>query len=124
MYPKKIQGIALEITFKTKKLQKICNSDANLRKEFGDVCAKRIRQRLDEIEASDNMMILKKVHPRLHPLKGDKKKRMQHALDLKHPFRLIIEPDHDPVPLKEDSGFDYEKITVVQIVEAEDYHGK
>ena len=48
---------------------------------------------------------------------------MQHALDLEHPYRLIIEPDHDPVPVKEDGGLDYEKITVAQIIEVEDYHG-
>ena len=52
------EGVALEITFISRKLQKICNSDANLKKEYGDVCAKKIRQRLDEIEASDNMMTL------------------------------------------------------------------
>ena len=114
----------MDITFKTKKLQKLCISDASLKKEFGEACAKKIRQRLDEIEASDNMSILKRVHPRLHPLKGERKKRMQHALDLKHPYRLIIEPDHNPVPLKEDGGLDYKNITVAQVVEVEDYHGK
>jgi toxin HigB-1 len=114
----------LEITFKSRKLQKICNSNANLKKEFGDKCGKKIRQRLDEIAASDNMRILKLVHPRLHHLQGKRKKRMQHAMDLKHPYRLIIEPDQDPVPLLDDGGLDYEKITIVQVVEVEDYHGK
>jgi len=105
-------------------MKKICNSGAKLKKEFGEVCAKKIQLRLDEIEASNNMMILKSVHPRLHPLKGERGKRLQHGLDLKQPYRLIIEPDHDPVPLKEDSGIDYEKITVIQVIEVEDYHGK
>ena len=88
------------------------------------MCAKKIRQRLDDIEASDNMVILKKVHPRLHPLEGARKKRMQHALDLSHPYRLIIEPDHDPVPIKEDGGLDYEQIKIIQVIEVEDYHGR
>lgn len=58
---------------------------------------------------------------RLHPLKGDRKG--QFAVDAKHPYRLIFESNHDPIPVKEDGGVDLSKVTSVIILEVEDYHG-
>lgn len=57
---------------------------------------------------------------RRHPLLG--KRSGEFAIDLKHPFRLILEPDHDPIPKKGDGSVDLERITAIRILRVEDYH--
>lgn len=46
----------------------------------------------------------------------------QLAVDLKHPQRLIFQPDDDPVPRKADGGLDWSLVTRVMILEIVDYH--
>jgi len=58
---------------------------------------------------------------RCHELKGDRTGQL--SLDLDHPYRLIIEPAHDPIPRKPDGGLDWNKVTAVMIVGVEDTHG-
>lgn len=81
-----------------------------------------IRRRLDEIADSNNLAILKQVHPRCHELKGDRKGKW--SLDLKHPYRLVFEIANDPIPNLESGGVDPNKVTAVRILEVEDTHGR
>ena len=57
---------------------------------------------------------------RRHELTG--KRKGTFAVDLKHPFRLIFKPNHEPVPKKEDGGIDLTKVTAITILGVEDYH--
>ena len=57
---------------------------------------------------------------RRHLLKGQRKG--QFAVDLVHPFRIVFEPNHDPVPQSEDGGIDLDRVTAIMIVEVTDYH--
>jgi len=61
------------------------------------------------------------VPGRCHALREDR--AGQFALDLWGPYRLIFEPDNDPLPKKEDGGIDIAKVTSVRILEIADYHG-
>jgi proteic killer suppression protein len=81
----------------------------------------RLKRRLDDIAAAQNMAILKKVPGRLHPLLANRKG--QWAMDLDHPLRLIMEPLADSLT-KKDGRLDLSKITAVRILDVEDYHGK
>ncbi len=42
---------------------------------------------------------------------------------MKHPFRFILKPEHNPLPLKGDGGIDKTKVTRIRIMEVVDYHG-
>ena len=53
-------------------------------------------------------------------LKGDRKGTF--AVLLQNPLRLIFEPDHEPVPVKEDGGIDLTAVTAITILEITDYH--
>ena len=57
---------------------------------------------------------------RCHELKGNRKGQL--SLDLKHPYRLIIEPADDPIPYKTDGGLDWTRVTIVRVIEVIDYH--
>ena len=77
--------------------------------------------RLTQIEAADNLTVLKTLPgTRLHPLKGNRKG--QFSVDLDHPYRLLFEADHNPVPSLESGGYDWNRITKVKILEIADTH--
>lgn len=98
----------MEVEYKTKKLEKICTNASLAIKTYGSEMADKIQQRIDEINAADNveMMIQFKIG-RCHPLHNNR--RGQYAVDLVHPHRLVFEK----------KGFD---INIVCITEIVDYH--
>ena len=57
---------------------------------------------------------------RRHMLRGSRKG--QYAVDLAHPYRLIFEPNHDPVSRLPDGGVNLEEVTSITIIEVLDYH--
>ena len=111
----------MNIFFKEKKTQKVFNSDKLLKKVYGQQNAVLIKRRMAVLSAADNLDLVPKIKPeRCHQLTGERKR--QFAVDLKHPFRLVFKPNHDPVPLKPDGGIDIEKVTSIIILRVEDYH--
>ena len=79
-------------------------------------------RRLDEMRDADSLAVLKTLpQVRCHPLKGDLEGRW--AVDLEHPYRLIFEPAHDPLPIRHDGSLDIDRVTAIRIVGVEDYHG-
>lgn len=112
----------MEIHFQSKKLRKTCNDFRRLQKEYGQRQAKLIRRRLDELRAANVLAHIRHLpQARCHELHGDRKGQL--AVDLKHPYRLIFEPYHDPIPRKQDQGLDWAKVTTILIIGVEDYHG-
>lgn len=107
--------------FKTPKLRKECNDFKLLQRRQGPKRARLIRRRLDDIDAAETLSELHPPHPaRCHELKG--KRKGQLAIDLDHPFRLIIEPA-PPKAKKSDGGLDWQKTTAIVVIGVEDYHG-
>lgn len=80
-------------------------------------------RRLAELQAMPDLsMALQLPQLRCHELKGDRKGKL--AVDLDHPFRLILSIPQNPYPAKTDGGLDWHQVTTIQIEEIEDYHGK
>lgn len=108
----------VDILFRTKKLGKACSDDAKALKEFGAHRAKKLRQRLDDLDAADNLQVMTTLPGRFHPLKGDR--AGQFSLDLDGPYRLIFEavhPDNETL-----SPTDWLDVTTVRILRIEDTH--
>ena len=98
----------MKITYKTRKLEKVCTIASETEKRYGVEMSEKIHQRIDEIDASDSVEELVQFHiGRCHLLKG--KCKGQYAMDLVHPYRLIFE--------KID-----EEIRIVMVIEITDYH--
>ena len=57
---------------------------------------------------------------RMHQFTGDRDE--QFAVYLVHPYRLIFEPDHDPLPRRKDGGIDLRRVTAITVMEVIDYH--
>ncbi len=75
-----------------------------------------------ELSAADTLAEISALpSARCHQLIGDR--AGQFAVDVQHPFRVIFEPAHDPVPRKEDGGIDLTRVMAIRILEVTDYHG-
>lgn len=98
----------MEITYKNKKIQKVCISASFAEQIYGYEMALKIHMRVDQITAADTVeeMIKYKIG-RCHPLKANRKG--QYAVDLVHPYRLVFEINGN-------------KIQIANIIEIVDYH--
>ncbi len=108
----------MEVSFKDKKIRDLCERQATAQKKLGVVCARKLRARLSDLEAADQVSNLLAGNP--HPLKSDR--AGQFALDLAGGWRLVFAPAHDPCPIREDGGIDWSRITSVCIEYIGNYH--
>ena len=77
--------------------------------------------RLATLKAAETLEQVPMTPPdRRHQLRGDRDG--QYAVNLVYPYRLIFEPNHDPIPRKEDGGIDAKKVSAITIIEVIDYH--
>ena len=111
----------MDISFRTRRLERTFNSERNLSIAYGDRMSRVIQIRLAVLRNARNLSQVPVTPPdRFHMLRGD---RMgQYAVDLVHPYRLIFEPNHDPVPRLPDGGLNLGQVTAITILEVVDYH--
>lgn len=104
----------MKLEYKSKTLEKECSDFAKATRSYGDNCAKLLHRRIRELKSSDSLEDMVKYRVgRCHPLKGNLVGKF--ALDLEHPYRLIVEPIKD-------SSNTY-GIRIVRLLEVDDYHG-
>lgn len=98
----------MDITYKNKKIEKICTDAKAAERAYGREMAVKIHQRIDEIAASDTVEMMIQFHiGRCHSLKQNRKG--QYAVDPVHPYRLVFEKNGD-------------EIQIANILEIVDYH--
>ena len=111
----------MDVTFRTRKLEKTFNAVSVLQKTYGGQMAKAIRVRMAVLKAARNLAMVPTTKPdRRHQLIADREG--QFAVDLVQPHRLVFEPNHQPLPRKDDGGIDTERVTAITILEVIDYH--
>lgn len=88
----------MEITYKNKKLQKICTDFTKAERTYGQDMAFKIYQRINEIHASPNVDIMIRDHlGGCHRLNQDRKG--QFAVHLKQPYRMLFTVNGDEVQI-------------------------
>ena len=111
----------MEILFKNRKIQKIMSSQAELVREYGAANARLIMRRLLVLDAANCLADIPSGPPeRCHALIG--KRKGQYAVDVQHPYRIILEPADDPIPTHDDGSIDLERVTSIRMLEVTDYH--
>jgi proteic killer suppression protein len=112
----------VNIAFRTKSLKKSCQTLKEASRKWGAENARKIIQRLGEIKAAESLAVLMKLPgPRCHPLSHNR--RGQYSVDVKHPRRLVFEPDGEPDGYTDEKGGVLpDKVTQVLILEIVDYH--
>lgn len=98
----------MDITYKNKKIKRVCTDANAAEKAYGRKMAEKIQQRIDQITAADSVEMMIEFHiGRCHPLKQNRKG--QYAVDLVHPYRLVFEKKGD-------------EIQIAIVLEIVDYH--
>jgi len=113
----------LEVRFKSRRLERAFNREKAAVCEWGKENADRALQRYLDLRAAECLAdVFLLPAARCHELKGNRKG--QFAVYCRHPFRLVLVPDQDPVPRTADGGIDPAKVTKIRIIAVEDYHGR
>lgn len=111
----------MQISYINKKLAKLLGSQKEVLRTFGTDNGKRILRRLDQIATAETLAELSTLpQTRVHELKADRNEQI--SVDVKHPYRLLMVPDHEETPRKPDGGLDWSLITQVTILEIADTH--
>lgn len=114
----------MDIIFNRAKDGELANNPSKLSKKYrgNDRRIKLIRRRLDELRAADNLGVIAYFPaPHCHELRGNRKGQLAVSLDAG--CRMIFEPANNPIPRKEDGGLDWNRVTIIRILElSEDYH--
>ena len=114
----------MDITFASTKLMKQLNQEKHMVKAFGPQRARRLRIVMTALRAAPNLGVFAPPYSpphRCHELTGNYKGKL--SLDLDGPYRLIIQPVDDPLPLKEKGGLDWFRSTAIKIIKVENTHG-
>ena len=111
----------MEISFSSGRLERICRSETNLVRVYGSRRARAIQARLLALEGAATLSEIPNTPPeRRHQLTGNRDE--QYAVDITHPYRLVLVPDHDPIPRRPDGGIDIDRVTAIVITKVIDYH--
>ena len=113
----------MEVTFRTRKLEKLFNSKKAIKRKYGEIGSQKVMSRLMVLKNAATLSMVPSTPPeRRHQLKRDRHE--QFAVDLVHPERLVFEPNHDQLPRKEDGGIDLDQVTAITVLKVIDYHPK
>lgn len=111
----------MRVTFTSAKLAKDCSSDRERQRRFGAERARKIKLRLDQMQAAASIAELMTLPgARCHQLGADRDE--QFSVDLDGPYRLIFEVDMNPVPRRQDEGIDLDAVDTVVVIEITDTH--
>ena len=111
----------MEITFLNTKLAKELADEKTILRKYGPDNGRRICQRLADLMAAENLETLRVLpQMRAHELAGDRAGQI--SVDVKHPRRMLLLPDHAEPPRKPDGGLDWKRVTKVKILGVIDTH--
>jgi proteic killer suppression protein len=109
----------VELTFATARLQRLFESQKDLRRAHGERCARKLMTRLADLRAASTLEEFRRLPGRCHELDGDR--RGQLALELEAGKRLIFAPSASDVH-RADGGLDWGLVEAVRVIEVVDYH--
>ena len=114
----------MDSKFATKKLEKELNGGKAMMKANGAIRSKRLKIGLAAMRAAPSLAAfappMSPPH-RCHELTGNRKGQL--SMDLDHPYRLLFQPTHDPLPVRKEGGLDWNLVTAIKILQIEDTHG-
>jgi proteic killer suppression protein len=110
----------VEISFVTRKLKQLCESDKELRRAFGTDGAKKTMRRLHDLRAATTLEDMRHLPGRTHELTGGREGQL--AIDVAGGRRLILTPTDGWPAEKADGAHAWTAIDAVTVLEITDYH--
>lgn len=114
--------IVMEITFATKKLQRIANNDSRMVAALGKLRAQKFRLRLSQLADATMLEDVRHLAGNYHELRADRKG--QWSCDLDQPYRLIFTPHERPIPMNDAGQYQWSLVRGVEVVEIVNYHNE
>jgi proteic killer suppression protein len=115
-------GVIIDITWLNHKMAQCRSSEQAGQRMFGRERWSKLKVRIALLETAPSLAHLRGAPGKWHPLGADRTGQWSARLDGN--YRLIIVPDHEPMPLLPDGGLDAARVTKVKIVGVVDYHGR
>jgi len=115
----------LDIQFKNPRLGKICciYEYAIGHSDLGENLARKLQKKIKELRAFETLEDIPPTPPfRRHKLKHNRKGQYTVDVDKKSGFRIIFEPNDNPLPRTERGEIDISRITSILVIEVENYH--
>lgn len=110
----------MQLWFPSTRLKKDFTDVKRRRRRFGVRRSELINVRLQDMAAALTLEDLRHAPGRYHELRGDRSRQI--SVDLDHPYRLIFEPVHEPLPVDQHGRLLWEGVTAVMILEVADTH--
>lgn len=110
----------MEVSFANDRLKKTCETAGERKKRYGEPVASKLKTRLDELDAAQNLEHMRHLPGHWEELKGERKG--QFSCRLAGGMRLVVTSRRQPIPSKPDGGLDWRAIDQVTILEVVDYH--
>ena len=110
----------MDVSFASPKLQKLCESEKELRKAYGSGGAKKVMRRLSDLRAAGTLEDMRNLPGRIHELSGDRDGQL--AIDLAGGWRLIVAPTSGWPAEKAEGAHVWTTIDAVKVLEVTDYH--
>lgn len=110
----------MDVSFASRKLQKLCESEKELRKAYGSDSAKKAMRRLSDLRAAATLEDMRNLPGRIHELSGDRDGQL--AIDLAGGRRLILTPTNGWPAEKAEGAHVWTTIDAVTVLEITDYH--
>ena len=115
-----VKETAIEISWSSRKLEKVCADDRQGSKHWGADNWKILKRRLAALLGAPTLADMAGVPGNCHQLRGDR--TGEFAINLWGSYRLVFQPAHPP-PTLSDGGIDRSLVTKIEIKEVVDYHG-
>ena len=110
----------MRVEFATAKLQKVCESEKELRRNYGKDCAKKVMTRLADLRAAPALADMRNLPGRCHELTGSRAGQL--AIVLAGGRRLVLEPTDGWPKAKQEGADVWTEIDAVSVLEIVDYH--
>lgn len=110
----------MNISFNNKKLETYANNDSKGKQKLGLRQFLIYKQRLDQLAAATTLEDLRHAPGKYHELIGDRKG--QWACSLDGNYRLVFEPQENPIPTNDDGQYLWIEIKAIEVIEIVDYH--
>lgn len=109
---------AVEVTFESERLARICNSEDGLVRSYGPEGAKCIARRLTQLWAAACLEDLRNAPGRCHELVDDRDGCL--SVDLHGPARLVFRPAYDEHAGRQNGALSWASVTEVIVVDISD----
>jgi proteic killer suppression protein len=104
----------LDILFASDALQRLCHDDEIALRTLDPAVVRRLRARLDDLNAAAFLGYARKLPGHFHPLAGNRDG--QYAFSLCAGFELVIAPADRPLPRCADGTITLDKVSIITVI--------